>query len=343
MENIDNLLPLEKYLHYKSHNGGRFPSRNSNYFEKYLMLKKILTPIYNSADLNACFIDKNYYTHHGLGHVDDVIVYVGRLLGIDENWQPNENKQIFSDSYSVFILLVSILLHDVGMYYGREGHEQKCLAVLMENKNIFNDAVENKSISNIAKAHSGRFNESKDTLSNPELRVDQTYLGCTYDSKELAALVRFADEICETKERAKSFALSSGLVTEKSLICHKYCSYINSVQVSPGRDSISIEYIIPIEDVKKAVPLDGSKRFMIDEIAERLDKINKERVYCNRYFSRCLYIRKIIARIEVVDADYKTRFSERLSLEDSGYPDQIVSIKDLYPSFSGLKYRSKKK
>lgn len=342
MKITENLLPLEKYLQHKSLEGGVFPVRGRNYFHQYYSLKECLTPMYKTVDVNACFIDGNYYTHHGVGHVDDVILYAGRLLGIDASWKPSDNVNPLDNDYSIFVLLVSILLHDVGMYYGREDHEKRCFLVLQEHKNLFDaDMVEIKDISEIAKAHSGRFNDSKDTLSNAALRTDNDQLGCGYNSKELAALVRFADEICETKQRASKFAITGGAVCGKSLICHKYCSYINSVKISPERDEVTIEYTIPKCDVEAPIVVGDNGIFMIDEIADRLDKINKERVYCNRFFLRRLYVKKITARINIVDDNLDTVVSRRLHLEDRGYPDEIVSIKKLYPDFSGAEYKSK--
>lgn len=337
---VDQLLPLEKYLYYKDKNGGIFPSRNGGYFQKYYALKCALTPKYRDADLNACFIDNNYYTHHGLGHVNDVILYVGKLIGVGDKWDTKSDFLPFDNDYSVYILLVSILLHDVGMYYGRDGHEELCHSVLLENKNIFDeDQVEMRSISNIAKAHSGKYKKSKDTISNPDLRVDQKCIDCQYDAKELSALVRFADEICETKTRAKKFAVNGAAVAGKSKICHTYCSYINAVEISEKRDAVTIEYVVPVKDLKEEFLVDGKKVFIIDEIGDRLDKINRERIYCNRYFGRRLQVRKIIARIDFVDSEYNVLNTIRLVIEDSGYPDVVVTVKELYPDFSGVEYK----
>lgn len=339
MNETDTLLPLEQYLKHKANNGGTFPARSGNFFLKYISLKNILGPIYESVDTNASFIDSNYYTHHGMSHVEDVILYVGKLLGVDDEWSIDKQNKILDNDYSVFILLVSILLHDIGMYYGREDHEKRSHRFLIENRNIFDDdQVEIKAISNIAKAHSGKFEDTKDTISNPELRIDQSHLSYTYNAKELAALVRFADEICETKQRAKKFALHSGKVFGKSLVCHTYCSYINSVKISDNSECVTIEYIVPVADITKSYEVNDKIIYMIDEIALRLDKINKERVYCNRYFSKRLQIRKIVARIDIVDSEYQILKTERLSIEDKGYPSDIVSIHTLYPFFSGTAY-----
>ena len=228
------------------------------------------------------------------------------------------------------------------MFEGRDEHEKKCFTILQRYKEIFdNDMTEIKAISCVAEAHSGKINESKDTISNSELRREASLLSCTYDAKSLAAIVRFSDEICETKERASRFAVESGKVKGKSLICHKYCSYINSVQVYPKSEEIAIEYRIPVEDIERTYSVDGSDLYMIDEICARLDKMNRERVYCCRYFSKQVYYRKIVAKIEIVGDDQSTLHSKRLEIEDKGYPKTITSVKDLYPGFSGEKYSKK--
>ena len=61
--------------------------------------------------------DQGIYTDHGPDHFDSVIRYAGKLLNLPVVIEGNE--KICISPYEVFILLVSILLHDAGNIYGR--------------------------------------------------------------------------------------------------------------------------------------------------------------------------------------------------------------------------------
>lgn len=84
---------------------------------------------------------------------------------------------------------------------------------------------------------------------------------------------------------------------------------------------------------------------MIDEILERLEKMDKERRYCNR-FSKSIYtIDSIRAKIEIINPNKDNKVVKVISvpeLLDFGYPDDNEShLKDKLKEYCGPEFYKK--
>lgn len=182
--------------------------------EKDLYLKRLENlqihlekEVFPHVDKGALLHRDGYLTDHGKGHIETVIRRAGRLLG----------ENICFSAYEVYLLLVAIFLHDAGNIFGREEHERRVSRIVTELGSLLGeDTPEKRMISNIAAAHGGRINGSKDTIGNLLRHVH--ILGKQVRVQALAALLRFADELADDSTRAARFPQRLGQVPKKSEI-----------------------------------------------------------------------------------------------------------------------------
>lgn len=216
-------------------------------------------------------------TDHSVKHVINVLENTWKLVQNIENPQNGIEKFNVVDLY---LLCMSILLHDVGNIHGRKGH----------NKNagdIYNNVVlkstskqEKKLIISIVEAHCGNTsNGNSDTL----LLVDEyAYI---YDKKvrprEIASIVRFADELAEGQQRTSEYVLQQNIVDKDSKLYHYYASIVE-VTIDKNDGRIMLTYNI-------SYPIQYKLRFstVMSMIFERIIKLDTERRYC-KYYSTIL-------------------------------------------------------
>ncbi len=314
---MTQLLPLEKYLQSKSLDGTLFPVLTFDYFAHYKnLVGHFRSNIYKDigAGLAANSALSGFYTSHDADHFDQVVNYTGFLLGINNDNYSTKDLQL--TPYEVYILLIAIRIHDVGNIFGRENHEQKCYQILKDSLPMGSDLAEAKVIANIARAHGGKFNGSKDTIGN--LPESSSLSSSKLRNKLLAAILRFADEICENRSRAANYALEKGSVPEHNIIFHKYSSTIISNRIEDG--FLYLEFHIQSDDVVKTWSHDDKQEYLIDVIYKRLDKMNLERIYCNKFTKRLYTIDAIRASIVIIDNDREEIHSIVIpELSDDGY------------------------
>lgn len=320
-----HLHPLEKvFERLASTNRSSFPNTTIDYCVLYKALVQYLrSNIYKDVDagLAANTPEHGLYTAHNSEHFDEVVLYAGELLGVKDG-----SEDVKLSPYELYVLLVAIRIHDAGNIHGREEHEKKCFTVLRNcGAASGEDDAEKKIIGSIAQAHGGKTPcGDKDTIG----ALEQTYGISRHPIRQrlIAAIVRFADEICESRRRASNYLLQHGKVPKHSELFHRYAASITESSVTVADRRISLRYTVKLSDAVQAwgcaVSGDKTESFLIDEILERLQKMDRERKYCNR-FSREIYtIDEIRASIDVVDDDYDLVYQISVpDLFDFGYPD----------------------
>lgn len=321
-----DLLPLEKELQRVASQKEKFPEMSGSYFDLYVGLVQYLKKeIYPSIDSALATISKEngFYTTHNEGHFDEVIRYAGLLLGIDGK----DGCDTKLDPYELYQLLVAIRIHDAGNIYGRDDHEKHCFRILRECTASGNDDAEKKIIANIAKAHGGEtIVGSKDTIN--EL-AQQEHIGpLLIRPRLLASIVRFADEICENRSRAANHLLESGKLPKHSEIYHKYAASIKGNHVAAGR--ITLKYQITVQDALKKWEYKKNGKicdaYLVDVIYDRIEKMDRERKYCNRYSRDVYSVGSIRASIQVVDDQCdEIEVIPIPELNDAGYPEDDSS------------------
>ncbi|KDE41402.1 hypothetical protein ADINL_0082 [Nitrincola lacisaponensis] len=337
------LLPLECLLQSISPDATSFPS-SENYFEKYIeILKQLRNQVYPNinAGLAALSSESGLYTDHSDKHFDEVVLYAGILVGLKKSVDINEVKENVKSHnwiltpYEVYILLLSIRLHDVGNIYGREMHEQNILQVIRRFSIPYlnEEKLEATMIASIAGAHGGKTPDGdKDKIG--KLRQNESN-GHIYDidSKKIAAITRFADEICENRRRVeKSDALN---IPVHNLVFHKYAKAImgNSVK----NNILYLNFQFHIGDLSKtyqiygSVPNSDQKKLinvnLPDITLDRLKKAELERRYCNKFIPESAKVKEIHVEIEILENDideesfrHKSLGRINFTLKEEGYP-----------------------
>lgn len=281
----DSLLPLElaaKQL--LSDRRDRLPEMKANYWEKYTnlvaSLREHVYP-YINAGLSCLSKSPGLYTDHGSDHFDEVVRYAGLLLGLPED-------QVQLDPYDVYLLLCAIRLHDAGNIDGREEHEKRVRNMLqLYGGSITRDQIEAELIAKIAEAHGGRtLSGNKDTIG--ELPENSLVSAVRCHPQQVAALVRFADEICEHSSRAARHHVNSGTLPEGNKLFHYYAMSVTGACPSRAKPfqldlTINTKYLCEKYDAPPDEAGICKKKYLIDDILDRIGKLELERQYCNQH------------------------------------------------------------
>lgn len=343
---LTNLLPLEAYAQRVfAEQKNQMPERTSDYWAKYCaLLTGLREHVYPYINAGLACVSKSpgIYTDHGGDHFDEVVRYAGLLLGVKEDG----HQDVGLSPFEVYLLLCAIRVHDAGNIDGRDDHEKRAIAILHQyGGNIAKDTAEVTLIANIAEAHGGiTFSGSKDTI--VELPAETPVAAVSCRPRQVAALVRFADEVCEHASRAARHHLNSGTLPEQNQLFHIYASSVTGAACSPKgtfqlRISVDAKYLVE----QYPLPSGGSK-FLIEEVFDRISKLDRERRYCNQYLDTRFHTRELDIRVSIyekvqysptilVPAELKS-LSFRIPSQD-GYPSAEDSWRTSRPEWSGAK------
>ena len=267
------------------------PSRGDEYIALYVTARTVL--------LEDVFDEirgrEPHLTDHGPRHIADVLSNVFKLLdGNLDHFTPLEH----------YILGLSVLFHDVGNLHGRQGHNTR---IGHFYDHVRRDAPrfghERTLVVQIAQAHTGLArNGSRNTLTDvPELlHLD----GEPIKAREIAAVVRFADELAEGRQRTSAYMTQHGLHPPENADYHRY-SQATDIAIDKGNARIAITYHLDI-DTKTAVDEETSKvRTFLTFACTRLAKMDLERRYARFHCVKPLSaFKQISARLNIqIDED----------------------------------------
>lgn len=201
------------------------------------------------------------------------------------------------NTMELYLLLLSILFHDVGNCFGRSNHESKIGKVLNAENMPFIDHDMRMHVIKIAEAHGGSLDKIKklSTL----LHLDSF----TINRRELAAIVKFADELAEGPQRTNQFAINNNLIDPESEIFHKYAS-ITKININGSR--IVANYNIRLKELKNRDDL----KELLSFIFVRLVKLNNERIICAHYTDVIYSFRAIDVCIMLEEPDKEVVFDD---------------------------------
>ena len=217
-------------------------------------------------------------TDHTATHVADVMSNADRLIG---QYAFESSNSVLSpiDAYA---LCLAIFFHDAGMVFGRTGHERRITEVydgiLAGDERPIH---ERGALHWIAGAHTGAtINGSRDTIAEvpPALFLD----GDKVHAQELAAILRFADELSEGFWRTSRFATEQlGAVEPGGQVYHDYAR-ITSMYVGRSEQRIVASYEIRLDD-DKMTPTSAKLRDLLEHVGRRVVKLDRERRYARSY------------------------------------------------------------
>ena len=220
-----------------------------------------------------------HLTDHGPRHVANVQRNVLALLSEDDN------ISLPISAVELYCLAIATLFHDVGNMEGREGHHQNVGAIFDAARGTSSAVRREKTlVLRACAAHTGVASTgSRDTLL--ELPEIEQFEGHKVRHRQLAAILRFADELAEGPQRTSDFRLSKGAYAASSRVYQEYAS-VTHVLIDRGNRRIALAYEIAVdaehetEDARRA-----SLTALISHIAARITKLDQERRYAVHYSS----------------------------------------------------------
>lgn len=186
----------------------------------------------------------------------------------------------------IYCLGILILFHDVGNVFGREDHRNKVAEVFDQIRGDEPSLLHEKTlVVRATRAHTGTAQDgSRDTLK--EVAKDEHLKGEPIRLRELAAVLRFADELAEGPQRTSDFMQEMQLYDSESRMFHEYASSTN-IRIDRGNGRIISTYEITI----KADGTDEDRRTQLSQflnfVYKRILKLNQERQYA-RYYTNLL-------------------------------------------------------
>lgn len=206
-------------------------------------------------------------TDHSERHIVNVQNNAASLIGKDGNRKYN--------AVELYFLALSILFHDVGNINGRQDHNKKVTDIYNKIRN--NDShfyAERRLVVKVVGAHCGiSSNGDKDTLN--ELEEKNDLFNYSLRLRELAAVLRFADELAEGPQRISDYMIKNGKIDEESRIYHEYAQ-ITQPFIDRGGSRIVVTYDI---DCCQFQNLEALLSFSY----KRVLKLDLERRYCKYY------------------------------------------------------------
>jgi len=258
---------------------------------------------------------------HGSKHIDTVIERATQLV---------DKENIILNVREVYILLNSILLHDIGNFYGRSDHESKILDAINDILPLIGyDGIEKKYIQNIAKVHGGyAINKNNTRDPNTIITIQKTVKSDGYEIRKqlLASILRFADELADDKYRADSTLLFERKLPKSSEVFHAYSFCLDTVHVKHSNHTIELHFKVPKEFLLEKVGKYDNEIYLIDEIYERVLKMQKERIYCEKFWKGEIMLDKIWVQIEFYhrkaqsQKDFHIHDNITFTLHDFQYP-----------------------
>ncbi len=272
-----NETEIEKLFVEKIKQESELTHSSNTYITHYNTLKDYLcTHLY--ADISRVEPD---LTDHGAEHIKNVLQNAYSLIKDDD-----------LNGIELYVLCMAILIHDIGNLDGREGHEKKLRLYFNKNKfnTIDNDHI--KIISLIASKHGGK---DCDAIGGGNLPIKGTLDRILLRSQKVAAIVRFADELAEGKQRSSTILLENQQLASGSEIYHDYAQILKPPHIL--KDTIALEFVIDLDQIK--TPLDK----LLPEIFNRIEKLNNEKTYCSHFCKSIQNINKVTVSLKFYQDD----------------------------------------
>lgn len=262
-----------------------------------------------------------FYTDHGINHINRILHKLFRLLEphlvLDEGTTPYSRKYINEDkmskklnAYELYLLMCSVLWHDIGNLYGRIKHENNVRCFFDKAKIFLHDGNSSEWIVKICEAHSG-----SNAISEKIDRESKNEKEFTFYPRFLAALLRFSDELDEDKQRIGDRVIE--LLPKEKEAFWFFCRCNDSIDIEEDvfqNRKIIIECKINRSELFQKLKKENSGGTIIEEVigieeyVKRIDKINKERKYCALYLKPHFFKSpdKIELRLDIYDVDNRT-------------------------------------
>ncbi|MCY4041241.1 MAG: hypothetical protein OXF72_08285 [Gammaproteobacteria bacterium] len=237
-------------------------------------------------DQTLSYLDDNIYaeiraaepdlTDHGLKHISNVQRNVLALL------QNREGGLIDISGTELYCLAMATLFHDVGNIRGRIGHHKNIGQIYDKARGTGMTIRREKTlVIRACAAHTGKTRDgSRDTLR--ELSEHDDFEGKPVRLRQVAAILRFADELAEGPQRTSEYRLRRDGYAADARVYQEYAS-VTHIHIDRGNRRISLAYEIPVDDEEGPGQRQESLKELIAHILDRIVKLDQERRYAAHY------------------------------------------------------------
>lgn len=266
---------------------------------------------------------------HGPRHIANVLDNAYHLLHADTEYS-SDQKKCFENltSYEAYVLGFSIMYHDVGNIFGRYKHNQNIQEIFTVGYTTYDlDRDLRQVVNDIASAHTG----GKDSAGNPLdtlSAVDSRGLwnNKAIRSQELAAILRFADELAEGPQRASFIRLRTDLplnennkISADSRIFHE-CAKCLSIQIDRAGNRLVVKLTIDISEYK--TDQEENVKSVLNMFWLRIDVLNQERKYARHYTSLLEPFKVVNIQIKFFNRGTPLPISTQYSFNDLVVPQK---------------------
>lgn len=266
------------------------------------------------------------YSDHTAKHVQDVQKNVNFIL--ESFYNPSKGIEAIK-GINLYLLGMMVLYHDVGNIFGRDNHNHQDIIAKVYDDKFGNDSrflQERRIVTQAAQAHSGKaIDGSKDTLGDlPTVDNIDSY---PVKPQEMAAVLRFADELAEGPQRTSQFMQKHHLYDSDSLVHHLYANTINVYIDRPGQ-RIALTYNFALKDVNEKLTNDQEEDFreLLAYTYHRIQKLDQERKYARHYSIYCADFKRTTVAINITKNGKHILNLEDCILDDKMLPGQVHAV-----------------
>jgi hypothetical protein len=182
-----------------------------------------------------------------------------------------------------YCLALIVLFHDVGNIFGRAGHQKRIQEVydFVWGDQVKRHSQEKEIVEKAAGAHCGEASDgSKDTLK--ELETEFYFKKGKVRLREIAALLRFADELAEGPQRTSEFMRRMHLYPPDSEPYHDYAAS-KHVTIDRANGRVALRYDFHMEKHGPVSSVLDRLKDALQFTYKRITKLDQERKYARFY------------------------------------------------------------
>lgn len=310
---------LEKYMHKKLIEEFN-EQAGTTYYSQYDVARKYLV---DNIFSYIAAVEPDL-TDHSDKHIENVLNNVWFLIqdDLDE-----------FNAVELYLLCLSVLYHDSGNINGRDGHNKNIADIYSEVVGTNSSRLQEKRlVTMIVRAHCGK---SKRNTLDTLIEVDEKAILFSREIKvrEIAGIIRFADELAEGPQRTSDYLIKSGKIKEASLIYHKYAS-ITEVYIGKKDGRIALTYNIE-------TPITGiDLETLIKFVYKRIIKLDTERRYCKYYAPSLNNFKTTDVQINILYDGVDIADLPKIQLEDKYILSEESIEEMIYGRYPELKIES---
>ncbi|WP_342086181.1 HD domain-containing protein [Dyadobacter sp. OTU695] len=296
------------------------------YYTHYKNIRnKLIEELYPQIPVNEPNL-----TDHTATHIKNVLTNAFKIL--------DEGKAKNLSGMDWYFLGLAILFHDVGNVYERKEHWKfDTIAkiydhIIGENPKY---SRERYFVSKAAEAHSGKGRDgSADTMKDIDIFGDID--GHQIRLRDMAVVLRFADELAEGPQRTSYFMNKHGLFDDPSKPYHLYASQ-TSIFIDRNNERIGLTYDIKMRDVNGQLTPEQEKNLsdMLSFIYLRVHKLDQERKYARHHSDYCSAFKRTSVTINIEINGESTLELNNCVLDDVTVPGE--DYKELGERFDNYK------